>query len=272
MAAGADAGSRRAALETATVAPERGGGSCVLCCGDLEATALGRCDHPVCYRCSTKMRVLCEQRYCAVCREELRQVRRGRRTARSGRRAVTGARPSGAAPGGGQTASGRRLSFLLSARRLDGACFQKRGLAGHPGQCPGRAACCGASAAGRRRWQSWVEEGVVPLGAEPGDLPAVPREFLSGHGHECGQSTNSTCSSVGVYSSGVSILVEETGQVGTSSGNLFWKHRVKRGFSSLAVFLAQPSPPHPTVLRLALSIHWVELALRPAHQRGRQNH
>ncbi|XP_059548709.1 E3 ubiquitin-protein ligase ZNF598 isoform X5 [Myotis daubentonii] len=74
MAAGADADSRRAALEAATVAPERGGGSCVLCCGDLEATALGRCDHPVCYRCSTKMRVLCEQRYCAVCREELRQV------------------------------------------------------------------------------------------------------------------------------------------------------------------------------------------------------
>ncbi|XP_057551231.1 E3 ubiquitin-protein ligase ZNF598 isoform X2 [Hippopotamus amphibius kiboko] len=65
---------RRAALEAAAAAPERGGGSCVLCCGDLEATALGRCDHPVCYRCSTKMRVLCEQRYCAVCREELRQV------------------------------------------------------------------------------------------------------------------------------------------------------------------------------------------------------
>ncbi|KAM8777721.1 E3 ubiquitin-protein ligase ZNF598 isoform 3-T3 [Rhynchonycteris naso] len=73
-AAAADAGSRRAALEAVTAAPERGGGSCVLCCGDLEATALGRCDHPVCYRCSTKMRVLCEQRYCAVCREELRQV------------------------------------------------------------------------------------------------------------------------------------------------------------------------------------------------------
>ncbi|XP_039102757.1 E3 ubiquitin-protein ligase ZNF598 isoform X2 [Hyaena hyaena] len=72
-AAGADG--RRAALEAAAAAaPERGGGSCVLCCGDLEATALGRCDHPVCYRCSTKMRVLCEQRYCAVCREELRQV------------------------------------------------------------------------------------------------------------------------------------------------------------------------------------------------------
>lgn len=97
MAAGADADSRRAALETATGAPERGGGSCVLCCGDLEATALGRCDHPVCYRCSTKMRVLCEQRYCAVCREELRQVRRGRRTASSGRRGGHGARSGGAA-------------------------------------------------------------------------------------------------------------------------------------------------------------------------------
>ncbi|XP_063511127.1 E3 ubiquitin-protein ligase ZNF598 isoform X11 [Pongo pygmaeus] len=76
MAAAGGAEGQRAALEAAAAAaaPERGGGSCVLCCGDLEATALGRCDHPVCYRCSTKMRVLCEQRYCAVCREELRQV------------------------------------------------------------------------------------------------------------------------------------------------------------------------------------------------------
>ncbi|XP_051024071.1 E3 ubiquitin-protein ligase ZNF598 [Acomys russatus] len=72
-AAAAGAEGRRAAVE-AVAAPERGVGSCVLCCGDLEATALGRCDHPVCYRCSTKMRVLCEQRYCAVCREDLRQV------------------------------------------------------------------------------------------------------------------------------------------------------------------------------------------------------
>nr|XP_057156137.1 E3 ubiquitin-protein ligase ZNF598 isoform X10 [Pan paniscus] len=80
MAAAGGAEGRRAALEAAAAAaPERGGGSCVLCCGDLEATALGRCDHPVCYRCSTKMRVLCEQRYCAVCREELRQVVFGKR-------------------------------------------------------------------------------------------------------------------------------------------------------------------------------------------------
>ncbi|XP_050823223.1 E3 ubiquitin-protein ligase ZNF598 isoform X2 [Gopherus flavomarginatus] len=27
-------------------------GLCVLCCGELEVVALGRCDHPICYRCS----------------------------------------------------------------------------------------------------------------------------------------------------------------------------------------------------------------------------
>uniref|UniRef100_A0A3Q3VK64 RING-type E3 ubiquitin transferase n=1 Tax=Mola mola TaxID=94237 RepID=A0A3Q3VK64_MOLML len=48
--------------------------NCVLCCQEYEIYALGKCDHPVCYRCSTKMRVLCDQKYCAVCREELDKV------------------------------------------------------------------------------------------------------------------------------------------------------------------------------------------------------
>ncbi|XP_052405985.1 E3 ubiquitin-protein ligase ZNF598 [Carassius gibelio] len=48
--------------------------TCVLCCQDIELFAVGKCDHPVCYRCSTKMRVLCEQKYCAVCREQLDKV------------------------------------------------------------------------------------------------------------------------------------------------------------------------------------------------------
>ncbi|XP_072273635.1 E3 ubiquitin-protein ligase ZNF598 isoform X2 [Pyxicephalus adspersus] len=48
--------------------------SCVLCCQELNVYAVGKCDHPICYRCSTKMRVLCEQKYCAVCREELDKV------------------------------------------------------------------------------------------------------------------------------------------------------------------------------------------------------
>lgn len=52
-------------------------GPCVLCCGELDVVALGRCEHPICYRCSVRMRALCGVRYCAVCREELRQVRPG---------------------------------------------------------------------------------------------------------------------------------------------------------------------------------------------------
>ncbi|XP_051570930.1 E3 ubiquitin-protein ligase ZNF598-like [Myxocyprinus asiaticus] len=48
--------------------------TCVLCCLDIDIFAVGKCDHPVCYRCSTKMRVLCEQKYCAVCREQLDKV------------------------------------------------------------------------------------------------------------------------------------------------------------------------------------------------------
>ncbi|KAM5152150.1 E3 ubiquitin-protein ligase ZNF598 isoform 2-T2 [Mantella aurantiaca] len=48
--------------------------NCVLCCQELDVYAVGKCDHPICYRCSTKMRVLCEQKYCAVCREELDKV------------------------------------------------------------------------------------------------------------------------------------------------------------------------------------------------------
>ncbi|XP_040047809.2 E3 ubiquitin-protein ligase ZNF598 isoform X2 [Gasterosteus aculeatus] len=47
---------------------------CVLCVQEVDIFALGKCDHPVCYRCSTKMRVLCDQKYCAVCREELDKV------------------------------------------------------------------------------------------------------------------------------------------------------------------------------------------------------
>ncbi|XP_008120356.1 E3 ubiquitin-protein ligase ZNF598 [Anolis carolinensis] len=59
--------------------PAAAGPCCVLCCGELEVVALGRCDHPVCFRCSVRMRALCNGRYCAVCREELDQVVFGRK-------------------------------------------------------------------------------------------------------------------------------------------------------------------------------------------------
>ncbi|XP_066292212.1 E3 ubiquitin-protein ligase ZNF598-like [Branchiostoma lanceolatum] len=48
--------------------------ACFLCCGETEIVAVAECDHPVCWKCSTRMRVLCQQNYCAVCRKDLDKV------------------------------------------------------------------------------------------------------------------------------------------------------------------------------------------------------
>lgn len=84
-------------------------GPCVLCCGELEVVALGRCDHPICYRCSVRMRALCGVRYCAVCREELGQVRprRGRGGGERGQaRGEASAGPCGTTPRSSRSAAG----------------------------------------------------------------------------------------------------------------------------------------------------------------------
>ena len=55
--------------------------TCVLCCQDFPSArhravfAIGACNHMICYYCSTKMRVLCEQSECPTCRQELSEVR-----------------------------------------------------------------------------------------------------------------------------------------------------------------------------------------------------
>ena len=50
---------------------------CPLCRHEkVKIWAAGDCGHPVCHLCSTKMRILCEQTYCAICRQELPRVRR----------------------------------------------------------------------------------------------------------------------------------------------------------------------------------------------------
>ncbi|CAG2122227.1 unnamed protein product, partial [Medioppia subpectinata] len=36
--------------------------------------AIGRCDHWVCYECCTRMRVLCQQNECPICRQQLNEV------------------------------------------------------------------------------------------------------------------------------------------------------------------------------------------------------
>lgn len=49
-------------------------GSCTVCHEGIELFAVGHCDHPICYKCSTKMRILCDQYYCAICRADMPKV------------------------------------------------------------------------------------------------------------------------------------------------------------------------------------------------------
>ena len=47
---------------------------CSLCWNDISIFAIGLCNHPVCYACSTRMRVLISQKDCAICRQDLSKV------------------------------------------------------------------------------------------------------------------------------------------------------------------------------------------------------
>lgn len=61
---------------------------CIVCCSKVPSLkerydpgtsqaiyAIGLCDHTVCYECATRSRVLCKQKECPICRQELPQVR-----------------------------------------------------------------------------------------------------------------------------------------------------------------------------------------------------
>ncbi|XP_060868881.1 E3 ubiquitin-protein ligase ZNF598 isoform X1 [Metopolophium dirhodum] len=50
------------------------GSSCVICFKIQSIYSIGTCDHPVCYECSTTMRVLCDQKECPICRRILTKV------------------------------------------------------------------------------------------------------------------------------------------------------------------------------------------------------
>lgn len=53
---------------------DNGDNSCVVCFKVVAIYSVGECDHPVCYECSTRMRVLCEQNECPICRANLSKV------------------------------------------------------------------------------------------------------------------------------------------------------------------------------------------------------
>lgn len=48
--------------------------TCVVCFKNVDIYSVGDCDHPVCYECSTRMRVLCRQNECPICRHDMQKV------------------------------------------------------------------------------------------------------------------------------------------------------------------------------------------------------
>ena len=47
---------------------------CDVCLNRMQFYAVGRCNHPVCSECSTRMRVLCDQKECPMCRQDMPKV------------------------------------------------------------------------------------------------------------------------------------------------------------------------------------------------------
>ena len=47
---------------------------CVVCCHETKIWAMGECNHPTCLLCSARLRVLCGQNDCPVCRMNLKEV------------------------------------------------------------------------------------------------------------------------------------------------------------------------------------------------------
>ncbi|CAH1113630.1 unnamed protein product [Psylliodes chrysocephalus] len=47
---------------------------CVVCFKNVDLYSIGSCDHAVCFECSTRMRVLCKQNECPICRQLLLKV------------------------------------------------------------------------------------------------------------------------------------------------------------------------------------------------------
>lgn len=47
---------------------------CVVCFKDVEIYSIGCCDHAVCFECSIRMRILCKQNECPICRRDLSKV------------------------------------------------------------------------------------------------------------------------------------------------------------------------------------------------------
>ena len=47
---------------------------CPVCLNRMQIYAVGMCNHPVCSECSTRMRILCGQNECPICRQDMPKV------------------------------------------------------------------------------------------------------------------------------------------------------------------------------------------------------
>lgn len=54
--------------------PGDGDDLCVVCFKNVDLYSIGACDHPVCYECSTRMRVVCDRKECPICRSDMPEV------------------------------------------------------------------------------------------------------------------------------------------------------------------------------------------------------
>ena len=48
---------------------------CAVCLNRMQIYAVGMCNHPVCSECSTRMRILCAQNECPICRQDMPKVK-----------------------------------------------------------------------------------------------------------------------------------------------------------------------------------------------------
>ena len=48
---------------------------CPVCLNRMKIYAVGMCNHPVCSECSARMRILCAQNECPICRQDMPKVR-----------------------------------------------------------------------------------------------------------------------------------------------------------------------------------------------------
>ena len=48
---------------------------CPVCLNRMQIYAVGICNHPVCSECSTRMRILCAQNECPICRQDMPKVK-----------------------------------------------------------------------------------------------------------------------------------------------------------------------------------------------------